>query len=192
MKGHTDWVRCVAFSPDGASLGDRRRRQHRKGLDGGGRFSCSTLTGHAYHVWGVGFTPDNRRIATGSTDNTARIWDAATGAELLTFSEAKFERWQTYSPDGKARLQSVHIEDLHCAGSPASDARVVRRRTEAVRDGGGFPSWRNGDRLTAEDDARGIRVILRHMATHTSFRAYVELMPVCCITRPRREINSLH
>ena len=128
MKGHTDWVRCVAFSPDGARLVTGGADNIAKVWTAAGDFLFD-LTGHAYHVLGVGFTPDNRRIATGSTDNTARIWDAATGAEFLTFSEAKFKRWQTYSPDGKARLQSVHIEDL----TALARRRLTRELSDAER-----------------------------------------------------------
>ena len=32
----------------------------------------------------VAFSPDRKRIITGSTDNTAKIWNAQTGKELLT------------------------------------------------------------------------------------------------------------
>ena len=40
------------------------------------------LKGHTGDVNGVAVTPDGARIVTGSTDSTARIWDASTGAEL--------------------------------------------------------------------------------------------------------------
>jgi WD40 repeat protein len=37
----------------------------------------------------VNFSPDGRRIITGSQDQTAKVWDAATGNELLTFKDHK-------------------------------------------------------------------------------------------------------
>jgi len=40
------------------------------------------LRGHARAVTSVAFSPDDRRIATGSIDRTARIWDARTGEQL--------------------------------------------------------------------------------------------------------------
>ena len=32
----------------------------------------------------VAFSPDGQRIVTGSQDQTAKVWDAASGKELLT------------------------------------------------------------------------------------------------------------
>ena len=34
------------------------------------------------HVRAVAFSPDGTRLATGSGDGTARVWDAATGRQL--------------------------------------------------------------------------------------------------------------
>ena len=45
-----------------------------------------TFRGHSDGVWAVAFSPDGRRIATGSSDHTAKVWDAATAQELLTLT----------------------------------------------------------------------------------------------------------
>jgi WD40 repeat protein len=53
------------------------------------------------HVSAVAVTPDGARIVTGSTDSTARVWDATTGVELL---QLKGHTWPVNSvvvtPDG--------------------------------------------------------------------------------------------
>jgi WD40 repeat protein/serine/threonine protein kinase len=41
-------------------------------------------TGHTGRVWSVAVSSDGRRLLTGSGDGTARVWDTATGRELLT------------------------------------------------------------------------------------------------------------
>ncbi|HUD46303.1 MAG TPA: protein kinase [Candidatus Baltobacteraceae bacterium] len=46
--------------------------------------ALATLRGHLDSVTSVAFSPDGRRIVTGSRDNTAKVWDTASGKELLT------------------------------------------------------------------------------------------------------------
>ena len=43
-----------------------------------------TLRGHNAAVYSVAWSPDGKRLATTSIDKTAKVWDAASGRELLT------------------------------------------------------------------------------------------------------------
>jgi hypothetical protein len=56
---------------------------------------------------GIAFAPDGQRIVTGSLDATARIWDAATGAELRRFTE-HHDRvlGVAFSPEGRRILST--------------------------------------------------------------------------------------
>ena len=50
----------------------------------------------------MAFSPDGQRIVTGSADQTAKVWDAASGGELLTLKGHSAAIWSVaFSPDGQ-------------------------------------------------------------------------------------------
>jgi WD40 repeat protein len=60
-----------------------------------------TLSGHEGFVTDVEFSPDGKRLVTGSGDNTAKVWDILTGQELLTLKgHMTMLFWVEFSPDG--------------------------------------------------------------------------------------------
>jgi predicted NACHT family NTPase len=77
-----------------------------------------TLVGHTAGVLSVSWSPDGRFLASGSEDNTVRIWDAATGSLLQTLQG--HTGWVTsvaWSPDGRflasgALDSTVRVWDL--------------------------------------------------------------------------------
>ena len=58
------------------------------------------FSGHADGVSAVAWSPDGKRIATGSDDGV-RVWDAVTGEELLSLERGRGARSVAWSPDGK-------------------------------------------------------------------------------------------
>src|SRR6185369_16906829 len=83
---HARWIyRCLAVLGLGAvCLGMRPLGAGEKG----GPESAATFKGHTELVYTVAFSPDGKFLATGSFDNTVKLWDAATGKELKTFGGA--------------------------------------------------------------------------------------------------------
>jgi WD40 repeat protein len=60
------------------------------------------LTGHSGNVTSVDFSPDGKRIASGSADNTVKLWDANTGKLLRTLDgHAGNVTSVDFSPDGR-------------------------------------------------------------------------------------------
>jgi len=63
--------------------------------------ALKTLRGHLDTVTSVAFSPDGRRIVTGSGDHTAKVWDAASGKELVTLKGHRDAvDCAAFSPDG--------------------------------------------------------------------------------------------
>ena len=55
----------------------------------------------------MAFSPDGKRLASASYDQTVKVWDAATGQESLTLKGHTNYVWSVaFSPDGK-RLASA-------------------------------------------------------------------------------------
>ena len=66
-----------------------------------------TFRGHTDWVRSVAFSPDGKRVLTGSDDSTAKLWDAETGQEIRTFrGHTGWLSSVAFSPDGKRVLMA--------------------------------------------------------------------------------------
>ncbi|MFC5182425.1 WD40 repeat domain-containing protein [Actinomadura harenae] len=87
MRGHTDRVWNVAWSPDGTRLATCGADRTARIWNPGNAEEISVLRGHASDVCALNWSPDGARIATASSDGTARLWDVnPRGGERLQFA----------------------------------------------------------------------------------------------------------
>jgi serine/threonine protein kinase/WD40 repeat protein len=60
------------------------------------------LRGHKGSIWTLDFSPDGAKLASGSIDNTVKVWDVATGAVIRTIDELQSNiAAVAWSPDGE-------------------------------------------------------------------------------------------
>ena len=61
------------------------------------------LKGHSSAVLSIAFSPDGKKIVSGSYDQTIRVWDAETGKEIIPPLEGHsgYVNSVAFSPEGK-------------------------------------------------------------------------------------------
>ena len=66
-----------------------------------------TLKGHSYIVYSVSFSPDGTKVASGSGDNTVKLWDVTSGECLQTLEgHSRAVSSVSFSLDGGTKVAS--------------------------------------------------------------------------------------
>jgi WD40 repeat protein len=102
VRGHSDWVNSVTFSPDGKQAISGSNDKTIKLWDIVSGRVIRTFSGHSDRVNSVTFSPDGRQAVSGSDDKTIKLWDVASGSVIRTFSgHTSYVRSVAFSPDGR-------------------------------------------------------------------------------------------
>ena len=82
LRGHTAYVRSVAWSPDGRTLASGSHDGTVRLWNPNNGINFAVLVGHTERVTCVAWSPDGRILASGSQDNTVRLWNPDTHGTL--------------------------------------------------------------------------------------------------------------
>jgi len=95
FEGHAEPVRCVAFCPDGKTLASGSDDKTIKLWDIATGEPKSTLKGHKYRVWSLGFTPHGQHLMSASL--SIRVWHAPHMTDLSNTPQPQVT-WQIVRP----------------------------------------------------------------------------------------------
>jgi WD40 repeat protein len=139
LRGHEGPVRGLAFSPDGERIASGSWDKTIKVWDAANGDELMTIRGHERIIGPVSFSPDGRRIVSGSMDwtieieeepwnQTIKVWDAATGAEVMTLrGHFGWILSIAFSPDGE-RIVSGSSDKTVKVWDAATGAEIMTLR----------------------------------------------------------------
>ena len=183
MKGHTEDVLSVAFSPDGTRIltGDGFVRgwsvmpKEAVIWDAGSGKRLLGIKGHIGNIHSVAFSPDGNCIVTGGQNSTANVWDARSGRLLLELEPyVEFIYSVAFSPDGTRIVtgggfhdsqQKVSHEAKFWAARTGTQLLVLKGHTSKINSVAFSPDGRrivtgSGDSTAKVWDARSGKLLL--------------------------------
>jgi WD40 repeat protein len=198
LKDAKGQVLSLAFSSDGSTLaaGDSERVARLYQMPAGKL--AASCTGHkppdrpfdgvrqwTWNLRSVALSRDGRTLATASNDNTARLWDAATGLQKRVLDHGQAVTAVAFHPAGRivltacadGRIRAWEAATGHPRGAFRTDARLpagLIPRSMQVSDDGNTLAVVFGDRVERwdvtravslrDEDRKPLPVLPRHLA----------------------------
>jgi len=116
LGGFRGEVGSFAFSADGRFLAVASWDCSIKVCDIVGKKELATLTGHKAAVGGLALSPDGKTLAS-IGDGELKLWNLATGREVITFKAVVAGSFVKFSPDGRT-LAARGGDEVHLYRAP--------------------------------------------------------------------------
>ena len=119
IDGKAKWITAFAVSPDGTTIASAVEGSYRIHLIATATGEVRhTLAGHTQLVDSVAYSPDGKYVVSTGWDKSVRVWESASGKELVSFKgHPESINAVAVSPDGKrlataSEDKSIRIWDL--------------------------------------------------------------------------------
>ena len=134
LTGHTDFVRCIAFSRNGKTMASAASDGTVRLWEVGAATARATLRGHNGGVSWVAISTDDKTVASAGRDGTIRLWDLRSGEEKTTLrGHGGWVTSVTFSPDGRT-LASTSEDGTVRLWPGASDEETQVLSTDSASD----------------------------------------------------------
>ncbi len=128
LRGHTNWIGLIAWSPDGSYLATPSADKTIRIWNARSGECVRTLPGHTDRVRSVAWSPNGQCLASASDDETIRLWEFASGKHLQTLEgHTAGVTSVAWSPDGQ-RLAWASSDANVCVWEAASGKRLQMRK----------------------------------------------------------------
>ena len=125
--------------------------------------------GHTGYIDAIALSPDNRRLISGSWDNTLRVWDASTGREVRQLLDnSRGIKGLVFAPDGKMFVsggQEVCLWDISAGKElrriegfelPAAEGLLCGARPILFANSSGYDWYKPWGVFIEETDRAGV------------------------------------